>query len=213
MKKIFLASEAKHPKSFAKLEEFIKGFEGKDIAYIPTAANAEEKYGSWVNGETFNLVKSTGANVKPVLLEDYKNSSVLKELQNKDVIWFAGGMCGYLMYWVRRCEIDKHIDELLKSGTVYVGSSAGSMVCAKTLDIAEAYLDERESGASVIPGFGLVDFNFYPHYEDEMLNDIKNAWKGGDLYLMKNGEAIMIKDNTVEIFGNKRILRDGNLIA
>src|SRR3989344_8856033 len=131
MKRLFLASEAKHPESMEKLEKFVGGFRGKTILYIPTAANSEEVYGSWEKGsETWKLVNTLGAKVTAVSLEDYKNSSVLRELAGKDIIWVAGGMAGYLMYWARRCELDKHIDEYLEAGSVYVGSSAGSMVCA-----------------------------------------------------------------------------------
>lgn len=213
MKRLFLASEAKHPKSYAKLQEFVGRLSGKKIAYIPTAANGEEPYGSWKKGATWKLINKSGAKITPVVLEDHKGPSAVKLLENKDIIWFAGGMCGYLMYWVRRCQIDKHLNRLLESGTVYVGSSAGCMSCAKTLDIAEAYLDGPEAGVAIIPGLGLIDFDFYPHYEDEMLSEIKRVWKGGDLYLMKNGEAIIIEGKKMEIFGEKRILRNGKLIT
>ena len=43
--KLFLAAEAKNPKSIKKLKEFIGGsFKGKKIAYLPTAANGEEPF-------------------------------------------------------------------------------------------------------------------------------------------------------------------------
>ncbi|OGM58822.1 hypothetical protein A3A75_06165 [Candidatus Woesebacteria bacterium RIFCSPLOWO2_01_FULL_39_10] len=214
MKKLFLASETKHPESMDKLEKFVGGFKGKTISYIPTAANGEEVYGSWEKGSaTWKLVNTLGAKVKAVPLEDYKNSSVLKELVGKDIIWFAGGMAGYLMYWVRRCEIDKNINELLESGSIYVGSSAGSMVCAKTLHISEIYLGEPEVGSSIIPGFGLIDFDIYPHYDDAFLPEIKKVWNGGDLYLLKNGEAITVVGDKVGVLGEKRILREGELIV
>ncbi|MBU0569849.1 Type 1 glutamine amidotransferase-like domain-containing protein [Patescibacteria group bacterium] len=158
-----------------------------------------------------------GAKVTPVVLEDYKkdktNGRVLKLLGGKDIVWFAGGMCGYLMYWVRRFEIEKHINDILETGTVYVGSSAGSMVCAKTLDIAEAFLGEQEIGARIIPGHGLINFDIYPHFEDSLLPRIKKLWKGGDLYLLKNGEAITVVDGKIEVLGEKRILRDGKLVT
>jgi len=41
MKRLFLASEAKHPESMQKLEDFVGGLKSKKIAYIPTAANGE----------------------------------------------------------------------------------------------------------------------------------------------------------------------------
>ncbi|EKD57158.1 MAG: Peptidase, S51 family [uncultured bacterium] len=213
MKRLFLASEAKHPESMQKLEDFVGGLKSKKIAYIPTAANGENSYGSWKTGsDTWKLVNTLEASVEAVVLEEYKGSSVMEVLKSKDILWFAGGACGYLMYWMRRCEIDKHINDLLESGSVYVGSSGGSMVCSETLDIAEAFLGEAEHGAKVIPGLGLIDFNIYPHYGDELLPEIKKVWKGGDLYLIKNGEAITVVDRRVEVLGEIRVLRNGKLL-
>lgn len=208
--KLFLASEAKHPDSIEKLKKFIGGFEGKSIAYIPTAANGENPYGEWkTESSTWKLVNTLGANVTPVVLEEYKNSSVLDVLKGKDVIWFAGGACGYLMYWIRRCELDKHLPDLLKNGSVYVGSSAGSMVTAQTLTVTEWYLGESETGASLFPGLGYVDFEIYPHFEDEMLPEIKKHWNDKKLCLLKNGEAITVVDGNVTVLGEQRFLEGG----
>lgn len=212
MKRLFLASEGKHPESMKKLEEFVGGLKGKKIAYIPTAANGEIPYGTWEKGESWDLVNTSKAITEIVVLEDYKDSSVLAHLEDKDIIWMAGGMCGYLMYWLRRCEIDKHLANFLASGIVYVGSSAGSMVCAKTLDIAEVCIDDMECGASAIPGLGLIDFDIYPHYEDGLLPEIKKLWKDGDLYLLKNGEVVTVVGDKIEVLGDKRILRSGKLV-
>lgn len=208
--KLFLASEAKHPDSIEKLKKFIGGFEGKSIAYIPTAANGENPYGEWkTESSTWKLVNTLGANVTPVVLEEYKNSSVIDLLKGKDVIWFAGGACGYLMYWIRRCELDKHLPDLLKNGSVYVGSSAGSMVTAQTLSVTEWYLGESEVGASLFPGLGYVDFEIYPHFEDEMLPEIKKHWNGKKLCLLKNGETITVVNDNVTVLGEERFLEGG----
>lgn len=206
--KLFLASEAKHPESLEKLRSFVGGFEGKSVAYIPTASNGENSYGEWkTNSASWKLINTLKAKVTPVVLEEYKNSSVLKVLNGKNIIWFAGGMCGYLMYWIRRCEIDTHLPEILRTGSIYVGSSAGSMVTASRLQVAEWHIgSEREVGARVIPGLGLVDFEIYPHYEEALLPEIKKCWKGKKLYLLKNGEAITVVQGKINVLGEERIL-------
>ncbi len=206
--KLFLASEMKHPESIENLKKFLGGiFKGKSICYIPTAANGEEPFGSWKkNSATWKLANTLGAKVTSVQLEDYKNSSVIEKLKTKDVLWFAGGYPGYLMYWIRRCEVDKALPKLLKR-SVFVGSSAGSMITSKALSTTEWYLGEREPGASVIPGLGLVNFEIYPHYEDSMLPQIKRYWKKGRLYLLKNGEVITVTNGKVEVLGEERILQ------
>ena len=123
--KLFLASHASHPESMKKLESFLGGFAKKSIAYIPTAANGEHPYGSWqTESDTWKLINTLGAFVTPVVLEEYRDSSVIEALRDKDVVWINGGMCGYLLYWLRRCEVDRHMTTLLER-SVYVGSSAG----------------------------------------------------------------------------------------
>jgi dipeptidase E len=210
MKKLFLAAEAGNPESWKKLEEFIGGFKGKRIAYVPTASNGERKYGTWrKESDTWKKVNKTGAIVKAVELDEYKDSSVLKEFKNIDIVWFAGGMPGYLLYWIRRTELDKELPKLLNKGVIYVGSSAGSMIASRTQYLSEVYIGESEIGASIFPGLGFVDFEIYPHYEDALLPKIKKVWKKkwGKLCLLKNSEAITIVGNKIDILGERRMLK------
>lgn len=204
--RLFLASEAKNVVSFKKLETYIGGFKGKSIAYIPTASNGEQEFGSWIkNSASWELLQTIDAHVVAVQLEDYKDSTVIDQLQNKDILWVAGGQPGYLMYWMRRCQLDTALSHILKR-SLYVGSSAGSMVAAHTLNISEWYLGENEHGASVIPGLGLVDFDIYPHFEDYMLSDIQKIYTGKKLYLLKNGEEIIVENRRVSVSGVERII-------
>jgi len=207
--KLFLAAEAKHPDSFPELEKFVGGFEGKSIAYIPTAANGETEYGSWKSeSSTWDLLKTLNAHVTPVVLEEYRDSSVLETLRGKDVIWFAGGQPGYLLYWIRRCQIDKHIKELMvDTGSIYVGSSAGSMVATPSITVSEWYMGEGEYGAGIIPGLNLVDFEIFPHYEDSMRPEIEKFNIAKKLCLLKNGEAVIVDGGEVRVFGEERFIQ------
>lgn len=206
--KLFLASEARHADTIEKLRKYIGGFEGKSIAYIPTAANGEDhQFGEWEQkSKTYQLIKKLGANVTPLQLEDYKDASVIDEIKGKDIVWFAGGLGGYLMYWVRRTQIDKQIRGILDAGTLYVGSSAGSWIASETLDIAEWFIGDEELGAKYIPGIGLVDFDIYPHYEESLFDEIKKNYKGKKLYLLKNGEEILVENSKITVQGEERII-------
>ncbi len=204
--KLFLASEAKHPLSLKKLEKFVGGFDGKKLAYIPTALNGEY-YGAWKGGESIGKVLSLRANVSIIELEDNCFSDVLTRLSKADIIWVAGGWSGYLLYWIRRVGLAKALPGFLQQGAVYVGSSAGSMICGPTQYSAEWYLDEPEPGAGLVPGLGLVDFEIYPHYQEKLLPRIKKLWQSGRLYLLKDGEAITVVDGKVTVLGKKRVLK------
>jgi dipeptidase E len=203
--KLFLASEAKNPVSIKKLEEYVGGFEGKKIAYIPTAANGEG-WGNWKEGGTWNLFQTLKADITLVQLEDYFNKDVVTDLENKDIIFFAGGFSGYLMYWIKRTQLDKSLKTLLENGALYVGSSAGSMITGKTLDVSEWFIQAPEYGVAGNSGLGLVDFDFYPHYTDDLYDEIKKKYNGNKLYLLKNGEELIIEDGVVKVIGEERVI-------
>ena len=203
--KLFLASEAKHPTSMAKLAEFVGGFKDKKIAYIPTAANGE-CYGSWKKGGSVRTVRGLDANINIIELEEYSYRDIISEISGADIMLVAGGMPGYLLYWMRRTKLDIVITEILNKGTIYVGSSAGSMACSKTQNVNEIYIGEEGPGASIIPGLGLIDFEIYPHYEDRLLEDIKKSWRFGKLALLKISEAVIVDGNNISIFGEERWL-------
>lgn len=204
--KLFLASEAKHPETVKRLEKFVGGFAGKKIAYIPTAANGE-RWESWKDGGSWNLVNNIEAQVDLVLLEESANNTLLvNKMSDADIIWVAGGMVGYLSYWARRCSLDIFLKEILKD-KIYVGSSAGSMLLCNDSNIATWDFVDNERGAADIKPLGLVDFDIYPHYEESLLPKIKENYKGNKLYLLKNGEEIIVEDDKMSVIGVERIIK------
>lgn len=215
--KLFLASRASNPLTVNKLKEVLGGFEDKKIAYIPTASNGENDWEAWKHKEdgTWKLINTFGAKVKPVVLENFRNESVIKELSGQDVIWFAGGMAGYLMYWIRRCKIDLHIKNLLKDGSLYFGTSAGAMVAGQSLQISNWEDIDGERGAEAIEPMKLVDFDIFPHYEDRYFEKIKRRYKGPKIYLLKDGEEIIVEDASstgnakITVIGEERVIKNG----
>ncbi|MFZ5437923.1 MAG: Type 1 glutamine amidotransferase-like domain-containing protein [Patescibacteria group bacterium] len=207
--KLFLASEAKNPLNFKKLTDFVGGFAGKTLVYIPTAANGESFYGSWKQeSSTWLLIQTLGAKVLPVVLEEQTTEEVMEKLTATNIIWMAGGATGYLMYWLRRHGLDKTLPKLLAKNKVYIGSSAGSMVASRSLSVCEWYLHENEQGAGFIPGLGLVDFEVYPHFQTDQLEQIKKLRQknqtGMPLYLLKDGEAVLVDGFKIKVFGEER---------
>ncbi|HWS48639.1 MAG TPA: Type 1 glutamine amidotransferase-like domain-containing protein [Candidatus Methanoperedens sp.] len=205
---LFLAAEAKNPLSIKKLEEMVGGFRDKKIAYIPTAANGDKDgWEKWKEGGSWNVINTLGAKVTLIVLEKYGDKSVLKLLEGQDIIWFAGGMAGYLMYWLKRCGIDKNLKNILeKNNSWFVGSSAGSMVMGQSLDVGEWFFMDEEIGSVDIKPMGFVDFDIFPHYEENLLEQIKKNHKRNKLYLLKNGEEIIVRNGIMELVGEERIL-------
>ena len=212
MRKLFLASTAKDSKTIKDIEEFVGGFVGKKIAYIPTAVNGDKPWYDWRTGGSAKLVLTLGADIEFLELEKEEDKNIYKSVEKADIIWVAGGMTGYLMYWFNRTKLNRVIPELVVKGKLYVGSSAGIWVCQEKFTVAEWYIGEPEPGAQIFKGMGFVSFETYPHYEDHLLSEIKKRWSGGDLYLLKTGEAITVVGDEIKVIGEKRILRNGELI-
>jgi peptidase E len=77
------------------------------------------------------------------------------------------------------------------------------MVTSRHLGTTEWYLGEGEPGASAIPGLGLVDFEIYPHYDESMYDEIKKRYMGRKLYLLKNGEEVLVEGEKVKVLGEE----------
>jgi len=202
---LFLASEGSDPKTIEKLEKYVGGWKNKKVIYIPTARNGENDFGTWEDSGTWNFLKSSGMDVKAVQLEDYKDYLDPKIFEETDILWISGGACGYLMYWIIRTGFDKMLPTILKK-TIYVGSSAGSMIAAPTLEIADWFIGETERGASYLPGLGFTDFDFYPHYEEYLKPEIISKYNGKKMYLVKNGDVIVYEDGKVTVLGEENII-------
>lgn len=203
--KLFLASEAKHPDTISKLDEFVGGLKGKRVAYIPTAANGQG-WESWKNGGSWKVVNNVGFKLELIQLEDVQDVDALAEkMSSNDIVWFAGGMLGYLSYWARRVCLDKRIESIL-SNVVYVGSSAGSMLLCNDSEMVTWDFVDKEYGAETIKPLGILDFDIYPHYEDHLYDQIKTLYKGKKLYLLKNGEEIIVEDDKITVVGEERII-------
>ena len=203
--KLFLASEGSDPRTTKKLENYVGGWSGKKVIYIPTARNGSNQFGTWKDSSTWKFLKSTGMEIEAVQLENYKDFIDPKIFEDADILWVSGGACGYLMYWIIRTGLDKMLPKILKK-TLYVGSSAGSMITSPTLKIADWFIGETERGASYLPGLGLTDFDFYPHYDENLKSEIISKYKGNKMYLVRDGDALIYEDNKVIVLGEENII-------
>lgn len=184
-----------------------KKLEDCSVTYIPTASNGES-WENWKAGESIKLVTSIWPNLRIVQLEEVgRTQNVSEIIGTPDILWMAGGMAGYLLYWIRRTKLDKALPKILKAGTIYVGSSAGSMICAKTNYLAEFFPDEEEPGANLLPGLGLIDFEIFPHFEEKYMAPLKKYWGKGSIYLLKNGDVITVVDGNVKVLGKERVFK------
>lgn len=120
-----------------------------------------------------------------------------------NAIWVEGGLTGYLINQVRRTTFEIKLTDLLKT-KLYIGTSAGSMICSKSLDASEWYIGEPEKGIGSIAGLGYIDFQIYPHFDESNLPEIiSKRHKDQEYWLLKNGQAISVQDNQAKIHGGE----------
>lgn len=198
---LFLASHANADNTFNDIEKFIGGYSKCKILYIPTAMNGLLDYGPWDQSSTYKRLLENKALINVALLEETSEEQMNELISSTQVIWIAGGMTGYLMYWMRRRNLHLNLRKFLKEGLFYVGSSAGSVITGNDISSVEWACSDSENGAGVIPGLSLVDFEVFPHYKESQYNEIEENFRSGKMYLLKDGDAITVKGDKVSMIG------------
>jgi len=139
------------------------------------------------------------------------------ELETVDAILVGGGNTAYLAYWFYQSGFAAALPKLLEN-TVYVGVSAGSMMCTPVLNYdadrlerdGVYYDDEYDEltplGAGDHRGVGLVDFLVRPHLHSEDFPDMSLAAMeraaakvDRELYAIDDQTAIKVVDDQAEV--------------
>ena len=94
----------------------------------------------------------------------------------------------------------------MEEGSLYFGASAGAMVAGQTIQISNWADVDGERGAESIKPMNLVNFDIFPHFQDKFLPKIKEKYKGDKLYLLKDGEEIIVEDGKVIVIGEERVI-------
>src|SRR5947207_2157169 len=132
MKKLLLTSDAFTNHRIG--EEFLNLLNKKPgdtkVLFIPTASEYKLE-----NGEEMFYVKESekelidlGILKENIFWLDVKNVEAAGDLSVYDVIYVCGGNTFYLLHKLKEIGFDKKIIELVESGKVYVGVSAGSVI-------------------------------------------------------------------------------------
>jgi dipeptidase E len=123
-------------------------------------------------------------------------------VQETDALLVGGGDCLYLCYWMRQSGLANLLPSL-RSETVYVGVSGGSMVVAP--NFGETY-DGRNPPSGSDRALGLVNFSLLPHLDHEKFpeNSLANLEKLAaripvPTYAIDDQTAIKVTDGTVEV--------------
>ena len=204
--KLFLCSSHVTKELIPDFEKlFGKKPEGLKTVVITTAMNPFPDQDASSGVES---AKAAGFDVTELDIEPYTDPKKLRsELEQYEVIYMNGGYQGYLMQAIRNTGLSEYLLDLIKNGMIYVGSSAGSMIMGNSLEVGEWYIGENEPGASDVETFKLLDFQLYPHFEDELLFQIVDLRNEEMRYaLLKDGQAISYDDGEIRFHGGEVIV-------
>ncbi len=173
------------------------------LVFITTAANpypAEKR--EWVVQNKAKLI-SMGFNPTDYDLVGKNLTDLRRDLSVFDVICVEGGNIFYLLSEVRKSGFDIVLKELLASGKVYIGSSAGSMLMGPDLKHLLTVDDP-----SVVPeltdftSLGYIKERIIPHAGREKYAEkhkqLVAQW-GDQLTFLRDDQALVVIGDKIEI--------------
>ena len=196
--KLFLCSHFSNVGSLIKEE-----IEMKKVLFIPTASIHEE-YMGYV-GSARKLFKKLGAVLTEMDISKEEYASMEAAFNDADIIYFTGGNSFFLLEQLRKNGVDKLLKEELNKGKLFIGESAGAIVCAPDIKYIEM-MDEKPGDYSLTDDGGLSLINFYvlPHYLTapfkKITEKILEQFNDLDIYSINNSQAVIIEE------GSKRIV-------
>ena len=168
------------------------------VAFVTTAADPYENK-SFIE-EDRQALENKGLKLTDVDLKKFKSETIKSFFQDFDILFVCGGNSFYLLEKIKECGLDKELRSLLDDGLLYIGSSAGSIVCCPNIEYAaEADDPSKAKLLKDFSGFNLVDFSILPHYGREkyaaMFEKIIHDFSHLDFQLIKDDEIILVEDN------------------
>ncbi len=174
-----------------------------NIVCIPTAAMVEDNFEDWLNPE-LDAFRDAGFDLDVLDLAIASEEQCIEKLNRADIIYVTGGNTFYLLEKIRQTNFEKHLRNALKLGAIYIGSSAGSIVCTPDIDYVREVDDPKKANLKSTQGMGLIDFYLMVHMNQPKFS---NAMNKAIIELEKvNAQIRRIEDS-------QALYIDGNLIS
>lgn len=162
--KLFLTSQAS--KVVSNIANNLKIEKGSKLAFINTATEPIQNEDlTWLQDDKQAFIMQ-GFDVQEYTITG-KTPAVLKsDLSKYKHIYVSGGYTDHLLNESYISGFNTLVRELVDSGVIYIGSSAGSIITGPSVPI---YLKDPEKYPKMEnkPAFGLVNFTVIPHWGDE----------------------------------------------
>ena len=163
--KLYLASYA-----MVSMAKIIKhegcDFAGKKAIFIPNAGDPYDNK-DFVEADK-NALKKYGLNIVEMDVKNKNEEEIREMIDGADIVLVAGGDTFYLMEKLKESGADKIIKEFVVRGGIYIGSSAGSIICCPTIEGAEDFDDPNLAPKlDNFDGLGIFKDVIIPHAHKE----------------------------------------------
>ncbi|NCO05161.1 MAG: type 1 glutamine amidotransferase-like domain-containing protein, partial [Candidatus Magasanikbacteria bacterium] len=139
----------------------------------------------WQDNDKKSLI-SLGYTLTEIDLRDYTPTQLSSVLAPFDMVFVAGGNTTYLYHYAHTSGFIPLVKELLRTtDTLYVGSSAGSLLAGPSVEpfVAEDTLELPSSFVLAdTTGIGLVDYIVFPHHPQFESSDRTDRETYGDRF-------------------------------
>ncbi len=168
------------------------------ITYIPSSPDPDKKYFNkfkdWFGGLGYTHISYFD-------LETEYDSNIEDAVFSGDVIYLSGGDTLSFLDSIIKHGFKEKITNFVKSGKVLIGTSAGAMIMTPEVESRQA--------------LNLVNFEFYPHYEKEGVNEqidqkLETRSKTVNVIACREGEGLIIWDDDKYIIGEPVLFFLGN---
>jgi len=204
MKTLFLTSSAS-----TVLDDVVKYLPKapKDlkVAFITTASEPETGDLWWLKADKDKLT-DLAFQLDEFTITGLNYSQIKSRIQTTDIIFVAGGNTFYLLDQAIKTGFDQALKEELGS-KIYIGSSAGSMIIGKRIDLVSTIDDRSKAPDLKSDGLGIIDMALLPHWGDPGLKE--EYRQGFDSLYTDNLKIIPIANNQYLFFNddNFRIIQ------
>lgn len=145
-------------------------------------------------------------NIEELDLDGTHESELRNILKNKELVYVEGGNSFYLLKSIRESGFETVIKELLPSGLIYMGASAGSYVACPTIEMATWKHQDKYGhyGVADLRAMRLVPFLLTVHYRPEYREILKEeiSETSYPVKILTDGQALLVQDDVVTLCGS-----------
>ncbi len=170
------------------------------VAYVWTAAKAEQGYENWLSINTARL-KSFGWDVIPMDIEAMEQGAIATILADCDAVHMEGGNTFFLLNWIKESGFDSALTaRLLDPNFIYLGCSAGSIVAGAAIDTAGwLNMDANDCGITDLTALELIPDMIYPHYNEQKAAAVAPLLKNAAhrTHLLSDEQFLLVQNDAV----------------